>query len=66
MRLWTLDDEVLIASIKTKVHAIGPGVIEGLLKGIALAETGYKGLVIWSGDDPFSTAPTCRPCCPPS
>ncbi len=54
MRLWTLDDEVLIASIKTKVHAIGPGVIEGLLKGTALAEDQYKGLVIWSPDDPFS------------
>ena len=54
MRLWTLDDEVVIASIKTKVHAIGPGVIEGLAQGIALAESGYKGLVIWSADDPFS------------
>ncbi|HMO46790.1 MAG TPA: 3-hydroxyacyl-CoA dehydrogenase/enoyl-CoA hydratase family protein [Rubrivivax sp.] len=54
MRLWTLDDEVIIASIKTKVHAIGPGVIEGLLEGIALAEAGCKGLVIWSPDDPFS------------
>ncbi len=54
MRLWTLDDEVLIASIKTKVHAIDQGVIEGLLKGVALAETDYKGLVIWSPDDPFS------------
>ncbi len=54
IRLWTLDAEVLVASIKTKVHAIGPGVIEGLLKGVALAETDYKGLVIWSADDPFS------------
>jgi 3-hydroxyacyl-CoA dehydrogenase len=54
MRLWTLDDEVLIASIKTKVHAIDQGVIEGLQRGIALAEGSYKGLVIWSGDDPFS------------
>jgi len=54
MRLWTLDDEVLIASIKTKVHAIDQGVIEGLQRGIALAEGGYKGLVVWSGDDPFS------------
>jgi 3-hydroxyacyl-CoA dehydrogenase len=54
MRLWTLDDEVLIASIKTKVHAIDQGVIEGLKRGIALAEGGYKGMVIWSGDDPFS------------
>jgi 3-hydroxyacyl-CoA dehydrogenase len=54
MRLWTLDDEVLIASIKTKVHAIDRGVIDGLTKGIALAEGSYKGLVIWSADDPFS------------
>jgi 3-hydroxyacyl-CoA dehydrogenase len=54
MRLWTLDDEVVIASIKTKVHAIDQGVIEGLKRGIALAEGGYKGLVIWSGEDPFS------------
>jgi 3-hydroxyacyl-CoA dehydrogenase len=30
IRLWTLDDEVIIASIKTKMHAIGAGVMEGL------------------------------------
>ena len=48
IRLWTLDDEVVIASIKTKMHAIGPDVIEGLLQGLALAEDKYKGLVIWS------------------
>ncbi|MEN9315331.1 MAG: hypothetical protein RIS35_1724 [Pseudomonadota bacterium] len=58
IRLWTLAkpglDDVLIASIRTKVHAIGPGVIDGLLKGIELAEQDYRGLVIWSPDDPFS------------
>ncbi len=54
MRLWTLDDEVVIASIKTKMHAIGPDVIDGLLRGLALAEDKYKGLVIWSNDDVFS------------
>ena len=54
IRLWTLDDEVLIASIKSKMHAIGPGVVEGLQQGIELAEQQYKGLVIWSGDEPFS------------
>lgn len=58
IRLWTLDDrgvhDVLIASIRTKVHAIGPGVIAGLLKGVELAERDYKGLVVWSPDDPFS------------
>jgi 3-hydroxyacyl-CoA dehydrogenase len=54
LRLWTLDDEVLIASIKTKMHAIGPGVVEGLIKGLEMAEADFKGLVIWSPDELFS------------
>jgi len=62
IRLWTLDadqngpsgSQVLIASIKTKMHAIGPGVVEGLLQGQALAEKDYQGLVIWSNDEMFS------------
>lgn len=54
IRLWTLDDEVIIGSIKTKMHAIGAGVAQGLVKGLALAEADYKGLVIWSPDEPFS------------
>jgi 3-hydroxyacyl-CoA dehydrogenase len=54
IRLWTLDDEVVIASIKTKMHAIGPGVVEGLLQGQALAAKEYKGLGIWSPDEMFS------------
>ncbi|MDP2324063.1 MAG: enoyl-CoA hydratase-related protein, partial [Gammaproteobacteria bacterium] len=54
IRLWTLDDEVVIASIKTKMHAIGPGVVEGLMQGLELAEASYKGLVVWSNDEMFS------------
>ena len=54
IRLWTLDDEVVIASIKTKMHAIGPGVVEGLTRAVDLAESNYKGLVIWSPDEMFS------------
>ena len=54
IRLWTLDEEVLIASIKTKMHAIGPGVVEGLRKGQELAARDFKGLVIWSPDEMFS------------
>ena len=58
VRLWTLEqpglDDVLILSIRTKVHAIGPGVIAGLLKGVELAEKDFSGLVIWSPDEPFS------------
>ena len=54
MRLWTLDGEVLIASITSKLHLIGTGVVEGLHKAVELAEAGYKGLVIWSPDEVFS------------
>ena len=54
IRLWTLDNEVLIASIKTKMHAIGPGVVEGLMMAQEMAEKDYQGLVIWSPDDMFS------------
>jgi 3-hydroxyacyl-CoA dehydrogenase len=57
-RIWTLDSglaaEVLVFSIKSKMHAIGPGVIAGLLKAVELAEREYRGLVIWSPDEPFS------------
>ncbi len=58
VRLWTLTgrgvDDVLIVSIKTKMHAIGPGVTAGLMKAVDLAEAQYKGVVIWSPDEPFS------------
>jgi 3-hydroxyacyl-CoA dehydrogenase len=54
LRLWTLDDEVLIASLKTKMHVISPEVCEGLQQAVELAENDFRGLVIWSGDEPFS------------
>jgi 3-hydroxyacyl-CoA dehydrogenase len=54
IRLWTLDEQVLIASIKTKMHAISPEVCEGLQQAVDTAEKDFAGLVIWSGDEPFS------------
>ncbi|HEY0856146.1 MAG TPA: enoyl-CoA hydratase-related protein, partial [Albitalea sp.] len=54
VRVWTLDDEVVIASITAKLHLISPTVTEGLLKALEIAEAKYKGLVIWSPDDVFS------------
>jgi 3-hydroxyacyl-CoA dehydrogenase len=54
IRLWTLDDEVVIASIKTKMHAISPDVAEGLALAVDIAEKDYKAVVVWSGDEPFS------------
>ena len=54
VRVWSLDGEVLIASITAKLHLISPLVTEGLLKAVEIAEAKYKGLVIWSPDDVFS------------
>jgi len=58
VRLWTAGEglaaEVLVLSLKSKMHAIGPGVLAGMQKAVELAEQRYRGLVIWSPDDPFS------------
>ena len=54
VRMWTLDGDVLIASITAKLHLISPTVTEGLLKAVEIAEKDYKGLVIWSPDEAFS------------
>ena len=43
VRVWTLDGEVLIASITAKLHLISPAVIEGLLKAVDLAEQRVPG-----------------------
>ena len=54
VRVWTLDEEVLIASIHSKMNAISPDVAEALAGAVELAEKEFKGLVIWSPDDKFS------------
>lgn len=55
IRLWTLDEPVLIASLKTKVHALSRVAVHGLHKAIDEAENGgYQGLVIWAPDALFS------------
>lgn len=58
IRVWHQNDDVLIASLKTKMHVIDPGVIAGLKLALAEAEKNFKGLVIWNTDvtdgGPFS------------
>jgi 3-hydroxyacyl-CoA dehydrogenase len=58
LRVWTSDEPalkgVLIASITSKMHTISMEVCEGLMAAVDLAEQSYEGLVIWSGDEPFS------------
>ena len=54
IRVWTLEGDVLIASLKTKMHVISPQVAEGFAKALDAAESDYQGLVIWPGSEPFS------------
>ncbi len=50
VRIWHQNDDILILSLKTKMHVIGQGVITGLAKAVEEAEKNYKGLVIWNTD----------------
>jgi 3-hydroxyacyl-CoA dehydrogenase len=54
LRVWTLDGQVLIASITTKLHLISSQVVDGLNRALDTAEQKYHGLVLWSPDDVFS------------
>jgi 3-hydroxyacyl-CoA dehydrogenase len=54
LRAWTLDGEVVIASITAKLHLISPTVAEGLQAALDIAERSHKAMVIWSPDDVFS------------
>ncbi|MBV8209169.1 MAG: 3-hydroxyacyl-CoA dehydrogenase/enoyl-CoA hydratase family protein [Burkholderiaceae bacterium] len=57
-RVWRLQQpyagEVLIFSIRTKMHVLGPGVLAGLMRALDLAEGEGRPLVIWSPAEPFS------------
>lgn len=54
VRLWTTDDEVSILSFKSKMHAVGSEVLNGLIESVKVAEKDFKGMVIWQTEPPFS------------
>ncbi|WP_199154579.1 3-hydroxyacyl-CoA dehydrogenase/enoyl-CoA hydratase family protein [Chromobacterium sp. ASV23] len=54
VRAFTTGDDVLVVSFKSKAHAIGPAVLDGLNTAIDIAEDRFKGLVIWQTEEPFS------------
>ncbi|MCP9758238.1 3-hydroxyacyl-CoA dehydrogenase/enoyl-CoA hydratase family protein [Aquitalea sp. S1-19] len=54
VRAFTTGDDVLVVSFKSKAHAIGPDVLEGLNTALDIAESRFKGLVIWQTEEPFS------------
>jgi len=57
-RLWTLPaphpQDILIATLKTKMHTLGSDAVDALLQAVDLAERDFRGLVIWNGPSRFS------------
>jgi 3-hydroxyacyl-CoA dehydrogenase len=54
VRCWHTGDDIAIVSFKSRMHAIGSDVLEGVLRALDEAERNYMGLVIWQTEPPFS------------
>jgi 3-hydroxyacyl-CoA dehydrogenase len=54
VRMWHTGDDIAIVSFKSKMHTIGEDVLNGVMQAIDEAERGFKGLVIWQTEPPFS------------
>ena len=54
VRLWHTGDDIAIVSFKSRMHAIGGDVLEGVLRAIDEAERTHMGLIIWQTEPPFS------------
>jgi 3-hydroxyacyl-CoA dehydrogenase len=54
VRLWHSGDGIAIVSFKSRMHAIGEDVLDGILHSIEIAERDFVGLVIWQTEPPFS------------
>ncbi|HUF22472.1 MAG TPA: 3-hydroxyacyl-CoA dehydrogenase NAD-binding domain-containing protein [Burkholderiales bacterium] len=54
VRLWTTGDDIAVLSFKSKMHTVGEDVLDGIMQAIDETERGFKGLVIWQTEPPFS------------
>ena len=54
VRCWHTGDDIAIVSFKSKMHAIGNEVLDGVLQAIDEAERNYAALVVWQTEPPFS------------
>lgn len=57
VRMWTLDDDdgryVPVLSFKSRMCAVGPVVLDGIIEAVQRAEREHAGLVIWQPSAPF-------------
>lgn len=58
VRAWTVEHPeakgVLLLSFKTRMHTLSPGVVDGIIRAVELAESDYAALVIGQQGEPFS------------
>ena len=54
VRCWHTGDDIAIVSFKSRMHAIGDDVLDGVQQALDEAERNYMGLVIWQTEPPFS------------
>ena len=54
VRCWHTGDDIAILSFKSRMHAIGDDVLDGVLQAIDETERNYAALVIWQTEPPFS------------
>jgi 3-hydroxyacyl-CoA dehydrogenase len=54
VRCWHTGDDIAVVSFKSRMHAIGDDVLDGVGQALEEAERNYMGLVIWQTEPPFS------------
>ena len=54
VRFWHTGDDIAILSFKSRMHAIGNDVLDGVLQAIDETVRNYAALVIWQVEPPFS------------
>ena len=54
VRMWRMEDDIAILSFKSKMHTLGIGVLDGMLRAVEEAERNYGALIIWQTEPPFS------------
>ena len=54
VRLWHSGDDIAVLSFKSKMHAIGEDVLDGVHRALDEAEKNYAALVLWQTQEPFS------------
>ncbi|MDQ3159737.1 MAG: enoyl-CoA hydratase/isomerase family protein, partial [Pseudomonadota bacterium] len=54
VRLWHDGDGIGVLSFKTKMHTVNDHVLNGVQEAISIAESDFRGMVIWQPKEPFS------------